>query len=250
MKTVKFIISNVEEYIEKDKIVEEAESLRKVIISINNEYVNNTPIEVRKKYFTILQENHPLDISVNKEFNGIYFFINKEEQVVFLTLYEHLERDTTISELENLISKGYLNGTTDTVYVKLPQGLGSGQTPDYLSIILTSVSKLVIPVVGGIFTKKIKQFLFMRKMKKIAKHWIEYQGVRGAKQIRIFIDNNGEWRTEELKKCLDIDEEVATNLLISLGYELEGNTWHKSYSDKAINNRKRWEEYSEHNYIY
>lgn len=90
----------------------------------------------------------------------------------------------------------------------------------------------------------------MRKMKKIAKHWIEYQWVRGAKQIRIFIDNNGEWRTEELKKCLDIDEEVATNLLISLGYELEGNTWHKSYSDKAINNRKRWEEYSEHNYIY
>lgn len=48
MKTVKFIISNVEEYIENDKIVEEAESLRKVIISINNEYVNNTLIEVRK----------------------------------------------------------------------------------------------------------------------------------------------------------------------------------------------------------
>lgn len=163
MKTVKFIISNVEEYIENDKIVEEAESLRKVIISINNEYVNNTLIEVRKKYFTILQENHPLDISVNKEFNGIYFFINKEEQVVFLTLYEHLERDTTISELENLISKGYLNGTTDTVYVKLPQGLGSGQTLDYLSIILTSVSKLAIPVVGGIFTKKNKTIFIYEK---------------------------------------------------------------------------------------
>ncbi|AYG01459.1 hypothetical protein [Lactococcus allomyrinae] len=256
MKKVKIVIvlfaNSPKGSFEKEELVDEKDSLRSVAIKLNNEYVSNIPEEEREGYQRILSSTNPLGITVEKEspYNGTFFYFNDEEEVMFMTLYEFLERDTTIFEIENLISKGYLNGTSDIIYVYVPNGLGSGPELDYVKILLSTFSKVVLPVVGGFFAKKIKKIIFMKKMKKRAKYWVENRGVRGAKQIRAFIDIKGEWLTEDLKKCLAIDEEIATTLLKSLGYELSGDIWYKSYSEEAIINRKRWEEYSEHNYMY
>lgn len=254
MKKIKFIIYSYENSIEKTKLIDENESLREQVIEIVNEYVNNTPEEDIKPYFHKLREDFPLEITLEEavlhQSYSSHFYVTENKKIVFMTFYESLEKDWTIFEFENLISSGYMEGDTNTVYVSIPSGLGGGWGPDYNLTILTTVSKMILPFLGKHFFKKMNNILFMHKMKKVAKIWVEKHGVRGAKQIREFIDRKGEWQTEKLKCALDIDEETAVLLLISLGYELKQNYWKKSYSSRAIENRKKWEEYSEKNYLY
>lgn len=254
MKNIKFIIYSDKNSIEKTKLVDEQESLRKQVIGIVNEYVNSTPKEDIKPYFRTLDDGFPLQITLEESLlHQAYssnFYVTKNKKIVFMTFYESLEKDWTISEFENIIKDGYMEGNTDTVYVAIPSGLGSGPEPDYYITILTTVSKMILPFLGKHCYKKIKKKFFMHKMKRVAKIWVEKHGVRGAKQIREFINRKGEWKTEKLKVALDIDEETAVLFLTSLGYELKGNIWKISYSESAIDHRKKWEEYSEKNYLY
>lgn len=254
MKKVKFIIYSYENSIEKTKLIDENESLREQIIEIVNGYVSNTPEEDIKPYFHKLREDFPLEITLEEavlhQSYSSHFYVTENKKIVFMTFYESLGKDWTISEFQTLISSGYMEGNTNTIYVSIPSGLGGGWEPDYNLTILTTVSKMILPFLGKHFFKKIKKIFFMRKMKRVAKIWVEKHGVRGAKQIREFIDRKGEWQTEKLKDALDIDEETAVLFLTSLGYELKQDLWKKSYSDSAIEFRKKWEEYSEKNYLY
>lgn len=254
MRNIKFIIYNYENMIEKIDLVDEKDSLRKKVIKIVNDYVDNTPEEDLKPYFRTLPDNHPFEITIEKNLvhkgYSSYFYLTEDEQIIFMTYYESLEKDWTIIEFENLINNGYITGDLDTIYVSIPSGLGGGWHPEYVVTILTTVSKIILPLLGTYSLNKIKKKIFMRKMKKVAKRWVEKHGVRGAKQIREFIDRKGEWQIERLKKSLNIDEEIAVLFLSSLGYELKGNKWEKSYSENAIEKRKKWEEYSEKNYLY
>ena len=254
MKNVKFIIYSFESSIEKTKLIDENESLREQVIEIVNEYVDNTPEEDIKPYFHRLSKDFPLEITLeeavlNQSYSS-HFYLTENKKIVFMTFYESLQKDWTISEFENLINGGYLEGNTNTVYVAIPSGLGGGWETDYKIIILKTISKIILPVLGKSLFKTIKKRLFMRKMKRVAKIWVEKHGVRGAKPIREYIDRKGKWQTEKLKDILEIDEETAVFFLTSLGYELKGNFWKKSYSDSAIEHRKKWEEYSEKNYLY
>ena len=79
-----------------------------------------------------------------------------------------------------------------------------------------------------------------RHIQRVANQWVK-QGLRGGRQLRLFIVNKGNWRLDELARCLSISQEDAMSLLISLGYELKDNQYIPCYSEEAVQNRRRWE---------
>lgn len=250
MKKIKFIFSNPNmEDIEKLIAIDENKSLRIAAIEVYNNYLEHN-IDVKDKVnFVPLPLNTPIEISMNrknkKELRYLYFYLNEQKEVIFLDRYAVLMRDWTISELNMLINKGYLDADLTTLYISFPKGLGASPGVDISIRLATEVGKKIAPVIIKMIFGKFRKKLYLRKLKKVSKIWVEKHGVRTARTLRLYIDERGKWELSNLKSDLSIDEQTAVYLLTSLGYELEGNYWCKSYSDEAINNRRNWEENDE-----
>lgn len=246
MKKIKFIFSNPDmEDIEKLVEIDENKSLRLAAIEVYNNYLEHN-IEVKDKVNSDpLALDTPIEIYMyrknKKELRYLYFYLNEQNEVIFLDRYAVLMRDWTISELSTLINKGYLDADLTTIYISFPKGLGASPGADIITRLAIEVGKKLAPVIAKKIFGTVQKKLYLRKLKKTSKIWVEKHGVRTARSLRLFIDERGKWELNKLKKDLSIDEQTAVYLLTSLGYELEGNYWCKSYSEKAVSNRRHWE---------
>ncbi|WP_154081027.1 hypothetical protein [Enterococcus faecalis] len=142
---------------------------------------------------------------------------------------------------------GHIKNDISVIYIFVPQGLG-GPGPfselavnfitQFLSDLLSGVAvDYVNNKIKNTFTKKVN-----KEMQLIAMYWIKNQGMNSPQQLRTFITEKGNWELKELATNLNISQEFAMELLISLGYELSGDRYIPSYTEEAIQHRKKWED--------
>lgn len=183
---------------------------------------------------------------------GIKYGINSDGSISFMSDFEPLHRNWRFSEIEELVSEGYIDGDSSKLIIGLPTGIGA--TPqeyfEWFSFMMDVVAAINLSArVFGNTRKTVAN----RKIRRIIKLWNE-NGIHYPRQVREFIDTKGEWKLEEVKKRLKLDEEYTIKLLTSLGYEAQGNSWRLTHSKDSISHRKRWmrneKKYSKANQIY
>lgn len=140
----------------------------------------------------------------------------------------------------------YINGNSSEIIYSIPGGMGAAGPSQWLELaeqIGAVIGLGKIAYDGAVGTKRlIKDKLLDREIQKIAKYWQKNNGVHHISQLRYFISLKGSWKLSEIEKQLHLSEEFAIKLLIALGLECEGEVWIPSYSDEAIQRRKKWEE--------
>lgn len=241
----KFVSENVYKVTRE---VNEKESLKDIAIEIaleageNGFHVDDGLKDLNQIFlnFSQITDEDPLN-----NFPNYYF--NDKEEVIFFEGLEKYEYNWTLEELNWMKQKGYIKNDISTIYIILPQFGGAGDAGG-LQLIqdlffnhlldLTIGYGLSLTVVGG---KKVISGYKLRKIRKIAKYWVHEGSFRHIWQLKKFIIQKGNWEIEELSQKLRIDQEFSQILLVSLGYELQGNIYIPSYSDKAIQARKYWD---------
>lgn len=139
---------------------------------------------------------------------------------------------------------GHIKSDISIVYVAVPQGLGAGyyeETIKILTFLLFEGFKELLVSSGKSALRASIIKIKNRDIQKIAEQWVKKQGLRAARQLRLFIVNKGNWELNELAINLNITQEQAMLLLESLGFELRGNQYIPSYSEEAIQRRLDWE---------
>lgn len=204
--------------------------------------------------FNLQSRDTKIGIDITTKENGLQsdydkrFYFDKKGEVHFLEFQELLHYDWTISELDFLNKNDFLEGNTSKIYLYIPGGLGSGPEFDIVGQItehlFTVLSQVSVEMLAAYALKKgigmIKNKIKYDDIQKVVKRWVKNNGVRESKQIREFISQKGNWKTEELQKTLRVSEELAVILLLSLGFELKENNWVRSDSESALNKRNEW----------
>jgi len=169
---------------------------------------------------------------------GIKYSINKDGTIKVLSGYEPLHYDWKLSELEELIAEGYIDGDTSSLIVVLPMGLGAAPQDlfDWFGFLANTLQ--VMFATSGVLAW-FRCIIANHRIRKFVKLW-RTNGIRYPEQLREFIDTKGEWKLSEIKKRLRLTDEYAIKLLDALGFEPKGNSWRLTHSKKSIVNRKRW----------
>ena len=203
----------------------------------NNDSITEAAKDIVKSYNKQKRdylESQDKDRSVFLSFNPIEgqtlytsypdYYFNEKNEVIFLDLVGKANHNWTLKELKNM----KLNFPVDHIIEELSKFIVSVLEPVFVELAIK----------GGrhIATKGKK-----RHIQRVANQWVKKQGLRGGRQLRLFIVNKGNWRLDELARCLSISQEDAMSLLISLGYELKDNQYIPCYSEEAVQNRRRWE---------
>lgn len=241
----KFVSESVYQVVRE---VNEKESLKDIAIEIALEageqgfHVYDDLKELNKIFlnFPPVADEDPLN-----NFPNYYF--NDKEEVVFFKDLEKFEYNWTLEELNRMKQKGYIKNDISTIYITLPQFGGAGDAGGLQLIQDLFYNHLLDLAIGyGLsFTvvkgKKVISDYKLRKIRKIAKYWVHEDSLRHIWQLKNFIIQKGTWEIEELSQKLRIEQEFSQILLVSLGYELQGNMYIPSYSDEAIQARKSWD---------
>lgn len=228
--------------------VNDNESLKDIAIEIALEagekgfYVYDGLKELNKIFLSF----HPI---AGEDFlnNFPNYYFNDKEEVIFFKDLEKFEYNWTLEELNRLKQKGYIKNDISTIYIILPQFGGVGDAGGLEVIKDLFFNHLLDLFIGyGIsFTiekgKKIIPNHKLKRIRKIADIWVEEGAIRNIWQLKNFVTQKGNWEIGELSQSLRIDQEFSQILLISLGYELQGNIYIPSYSVKAIQARKEWD---------
>lgn len=230
------------------KDVDEDESIKNVAINIAIEaakkggYYNDGMLKIDKIFLNFPQMHDENPIS---NFPDYYF--DEKGEVRFFINYEKLEYDWTLREIKSMQHQGYIANDISTIYINFPQ-LGGAGDPTLNTIIEIFTSHLLDIAIGYGITysivkgKKIVETYKLKEIREIASYWVEHDSMRNIRQLKDFVTNKGNWQLQELSLKLRITEEYAQMLLLSLGYELKENKFIPSYSAKAIQARKEWDE--------
>ncbi|KGF77096.1 hypothetical protein [Lactococcus lactis] len=252
MKKIKFIYDTVSHDRPEnrktyafDRMVDENESLRNIAIDIIKIAIKNG---YDKNIFEKELESKPgLQISTNKEVIGkaaSSFYFGNNGEVIFLSFYESLEKDWSVSELDYLYEGGYINNNTDIIYIAYPMGLGAGIVSDLVNIISSHLLDVILGEIVlngvGIVKTQVKNKKIENQIKNIAKRLVEKNKLKSLKQLREIIESKESWELDDFKKILTLEEREAIMILDSLGYELSENSWYKSFSAEATGKRERW----------
>jgi hypothetical protein len=229
------------------KDVDENESIKNIAISIaieaakKGDYYDEGMTKIDKIFlnFPPLEKENPAN-------NLPDYHFDSNGEVIFFKNYEKLEYDWTLKELKSMQQQGYIKNDISTIYINFPQ-LGGG--PELLeglkSLLESKIGRAVILFGAKTLWKSRKKALEvwqLKEIREIADYWVEHQGVRSIEQLKNFVIDKGNWELQELSLKLKISQEYAQILLLSLGYELKENKFIPSYSDKAIQARKEWDE--------
>lgn len=228
--------------------VDEDESIKNIAIAVAVEaakkvgYYNEGMTKIDKIFLSLPQisEENPINNLPN-----FHFGINGE--VIFFKDYEKLEYNWTVKELKNMQQEGYIKSDISTLYINFPQ-LGGGGNLTLNAIIDIFTNHLLDIVIGygisysTVQGKKILQDYKLKEIREIASYWVKHGSMRNIRQLKEFVTSKGNWQLHELSLKLRIKEEYAQVLLLALGYELTGDKYLPSYSDKAIQARKDWDE--------
>ena len=224
----------------------------------NNDSITEAAKDIVKSYNKQKRdylESQDKDRSVFLSFNPIEgqtlytsypdYYFNEKNEVIFLDLVGKANHNWTLKELKNMKLNGYVKNDISIVYISELNAIGAAFPVDH---IIEELSKFIVSVLEPVFVelaikggRHIATKGKKRHIQRVANQWVKKQGLRGGRQLRLFIVNKGNWRLDELARCLSISQEDAMSLLISLGYELKDNQYIPCYSEEAVQNRRRWE---------
>lgn len=250
--TITFLFDNasnseVHRVYKTNRVLAPNDSIRETAISVINEAAENGvevydngihgDAEAISIYISSLDIKNVHD-GWEKSGFGLRYSLNEDGAVRFLNNYDPLRHDWTLSELNEIVAAGYIDGDITTIIVGRPIGLGAAAEEifDWLGFI-SDTFNIVVSVGGvGVITKNFFENL---KIRKIVKAW-KKNGMKYPQQLRDFIDTKGGWKLDEVKKRLKVDDEHAIKLLQALGLEPKGNEWRLTHSKQSIRNRKNW----------
>lgn len=212
---------------------------------------------IAKKYSKCKQGNNESseDVPVILFFNPVdgqdlystspdYYF-NEKNEVIFLDFYEKFTHNWKLKDFKKMKNSGHIKNDISLVYIAVAQGLGAVDGYEELIKILTSFllglfqNFLISSAEGTIRTAILK--IKNKDIQKVTEQWVNVQGLRATRKLRLFIVKKGNWELKELAINLNTTQEMAMLLLESLGYELQGNQYMPSYSKEAIQRRLDWE---------
>ncbi|HAZ1132154.1 TPA: hypothetical protein J0V01_002732 [Enterococcus faecium] len=243
----KFITDNayttVREVSDYDSVTDIA---REIIVEFNNN-INGEFKGITKEMPVGLFFNPESGQKFSETFPDFYF--NDKNEVVFLDTIEKLKYNWSLKELTNMKRAGHIKNDISVIYIFIPHGIGgTGQITEIIvNFFIQTLSAVLAGAAVNFIDKdnKIPKILTRKEkeqIQKIASYWVKNQGMESPEQLRTFITKKGNWELKELATNLNIPQEFAMKLLISLGYELSGNKFIPSYTDDAIQHRKIWEE--------
>ncbi len=227
------------ELADDDSVTDMAKEVAKDYINCNLGHVRETERDI-----SVILFFKPVDGQDIYSTTPDYYF-NERDEVIFFDFNEKIKHNWTLKELKKLKYKEHIKNDISVVYVAIPQGIGAGFLEEQ---IILSIKSFIFERFMGMLVSGAKSTLKSRISKiknkdiqKIAEQWVKKQGLRSARQLRLFIINKGNWELSELAINVNITQEQAMLLLESLGFELQGNQYIPSYSEKAIQRRLEWE---------
>lgn len=172
---------------------------------------------------------------------GIRYSLRKNGEIIMLHGYEALRHDWTLSELQSIVSNGYVEGNATKLVVARPIGLGAAPQDvfDWLGFIANILQVIGTMGAGARLLRSAKIYIINRRVRQTVSRWQE-NGIRYPSDLRNFIDTKGAWTLTEVKKRLKLNDEFAIKLLASLGLEPVGNEWRLTHSKESIANRRQW----------
>lgn len=250
-KRIKFIFDNyssnsTRKFYEAERVLDSNDSIRQASLSVANEAIRQGVVD----YSDEVGDERAIAVYVSSEKItdaetgykesefGIKYSINKDGTIKVLSGYEPLHYDWKLSELEELISEGYIDGDTTRLIVALPMGLGAAPQDlfDWLGFLANTLQ--VVFATGGALAW-LRYIIANHRIRKFVKLW-QTNGIKYPEQLREFIDLKGEWKLDEINKRLELTDEYAIKLLEALGFEPKDNSWRLTHSKKSIANRKQW----------
>lgn len=252
MKTqIKFIFDNYSSsenrrLYETERVLGSNDSIRMASLSVANEaikhglvdYENEVGDERAIAMYVSSKKITDAGTGYKESGFGLKYSINKDCTIRILSGYEPLHHDWKLSELEELINDGYIEGDITKLIVVLPTGLGAGLQDVFNWVGFLANILQVVTATGGIFMW-FKRLIVSYKIRKVVRLW-QTNGIKYPEQLREFIDTKGEWGLSEIKKRLKLTDEYAIKLLDALGLEPKANSWRLTHSKKSISNRKQW----------
>lgn len=228
------------ELADDDSVTDIAKEVAKNYINRNLGHFGGTEGDI-----SVILFFNPVDGQDLYSTNPDYYF-NERDVVIFIDSNEKSIHNWTLEELKKLKYNEHIKNDISVVYVAICQGLGAGFDEGLLIFLIKSfifeIFRELLVSKGKSILKSYISKIKKRDIQKIAEQWVKNQGLRSARQLRLFIVNKGNWKLNDLANNLNITQEQAMLLLESLGFELQGNQYLPSYSDEAIHRRKNWEE--------
>ncbi|MDQ2972987.1 MAG: hypothetical protein M3Q79_00690 [bacterium] len=165
---------------------------------------------------------------------GIKYDLDKDGGVLVLDGFDPLHHDWTLDRILKIVNYGYISEDYKHFIITVPDGLGGGWEGifDWIGYFIT-----VMEIAS--YTSRGARSLLNRQVKNVAQAWEENR-IKYPKHLRDFIDTKAEWKIDEVKKRLKINEEFAIKLLTSLGLEPKGDSWKLTQSKSSIRRRKLW----------
>lgn len=150
-------------------------------------------------------------------------------------------KPVTFRGLRNAFEAGLDQPSPEVVAIVPPAGWGGDPFAiDILAWLLDHGVEIGIGFGAKILSEKVGMPLRSRRARKVAKSWKDHN-LYAPYQLRLLIDRREKWNVGDLSRLLDVDNEVARQLLTSLGYVRDaGHNWVLGTSDVAISRRDRW----------
>lgn len=213
---IKFLFDNcsngeTREFYETERVLEPSDSVRQAAISVINEAfahgikVYGEGVNNKEDAISIYISSPTInDVETGYEESGfgIKYSLNKNGAVRMLNGYYPLSHDWKFSELEELVTQGYISGDTAKLIVGRPIGLGAAPQ-DLFDWLGFASNVFTLAGVTNIALRRLKSIVVDCQIRKIVALWSK-NGIKYPEQLREFIDTKGEWSLAEVKNALDL----------------------------------------------